>query len=75
MAGERDARKGYKPWGPMIGGFLLGAGTVIAMDLGVETTDHSTAYAGLMAWPRVNVTRGSIRRILHGGRPVLRHGL
>lgn len=60
MAGERDARKGYKPWGPMIGGFLLGAGTVIALDLEVNSLIIPPAYAGLMAWPRVNVTRGSI---------------
>jgi hypothetical protein len=60
MAGERDARKGYKPWGPMIGGFLVGAGTVIAMDLEVNSLIIPPAYAGLMAWPRVNVTRGSI---------------
>ncbi len=60
LKGERDARKGYKPWGPMIGGFLLGAGTVIAMDLEVNSLIIPPAYAGLMAWPRVNVTRGSI---------------
>ena len=60
MAGERDTRKGYKPWGPMIGGFLVGAGTVIAMDLEVNSLIIPPAYAGLMAWPRVNVTRGSI---------------
>ncbi len=60
LNGERDARKGYKPWGPMIGGFLIGAGTVIAMDLEVNSLIIPPAYAGLMAWPRVNVTRGSI---------------
>lgn len=60
MAGERDARKGYKPWGPMIGGFVLGAGAVIALDLEVNSLIIPPAYAGLMAWPRVNVTRGSI---------------
>lgn len=60
LAGERDARKGYRPWGPMIGGFLVGAGTVIAMDLEVNSLIIPPAYAGLMAWPRVNVTRGSI---------------
>lgn len=60
MAGERDARKGYRPLLPMIGGFLVGAGTVIAMDLEVNSLIIPPAYAGLMAWPRVNVTRGSI---------------
>lgn len=58
--GERDARKGYKPWGPMLGGFLLGAGAVIALDLEVNSLLIPPAYAGLMAWPRVHVTRGSI---------------
>lgn len=60
LVGERDARNAYKPWGPMIGGFLVGAGTVIAMDLEVNSLIIPPAYAGLMAWPRVNVTRGSI---------------
>lgn len=60
MAGERDARKGYKPLLPMLGGFLVGAGTVIALDLEVNSLIIPPAYAGLMAWPRVNVTRGSI---------------
>ena len=60
MNGERDARKGYRPWGPMIGGFLLGAGTVIALDLEVNSLIIPPAYAGIMAWPRVHVTRGSI---------------
>lgn len=60
LKGERDARSGYKPWGPMIGGFLLGAGAVIALDLEVNSLIIPPAYAGLMAWPRVNVTRGSI---------------
>lgn len=58
--GERDARKGYKPWGPMVGGFLVGAGTVIALDLEVNSLLIPPVYAGLMAWPRVHVTRGSI---------------
>lgn len=60
MNGERDARKGYRPWGPMIGGFLLGAGTVMALDLEVNSLIIPPAYAGIMAWPRVHVTRGSI---------------
>ena len=60
LNGERDARNGYKPWGPMIGGFVVGAGAVIALDLEVNSLIIPPAYAGLMAWPRVNVTRGSI---------------
>lgn len=60
LNGERDARKGYRPWVPMAGGFVLGAGMVIAMDLEVNSLIIPPAYAGLMSWPRVNVTRGSI---------------
>ena len=60
LNGERDARKGYKPLLPEIGGFLAGAGIVIALDLEVNSLIIPPAYAGLMAWPRVNVTRGSI---------------
>jgi hypothetical protein len=60
MQGERDARKGYKPWVPMAGGFALGAGLVIAMDLEVNSLIIPPVYAGIMSWPRVNVTRGSL---------------
>lgn len=61
LVGERDARDGYRPLAPMLGGFLFGAGTVIALDLEVNSLILPPAYAALMAWPRVNVTRGSIR--------------
>lgn len=58
--GERDARQGYKPWGPMIIGFVVGAAPVIALDMEVNSLLIPPIYAGVMAWPRVNVTRGSI---------------
>ncbi|HEY0978625.1 MAG TPA: hypothetical protein VGE21_14225 [Flavobacteriales bacterium] len=58
--GERDARKGYKPWGPMIIGFVAGAAPVIALDMEVNSLLIPPVYAGIMAWPRVHVTRGSI---------------
>ncbi len=61
LVGEQDARAGYRPLVPMLGGFLLGAGAVIALDLEVNSLILPPAYAALMAWPRVNVTRGSIR--------------
>jgi hypothetical protein len=61
LVGERDARAGYRPLVPMLGGFLLGAGAVMALDLEVNSLILPPAYAALMAWPRVNVTRGSIR--------------
>lgn len=60
MAGERDARKGYKPLVPMLLGFVAGAAPVLALDLEVNSLLIPPLYAGLMAWPRVNVTRGSI---------------
>jgi hypothetical protein len=58
--GERDARKGYRPLVPQWGGFLLGAGAVMALDLEVNGLFIPPIYAAIMAWPRVNVTRGSI---------------
>lgn len=74
MNGERDARKGYKPWVPMAGGFVLGAGMVIAMDLEVNSLIIPPAYAGLMSWPRVNVTRGSITDPTMEGEPAYAMG-
>jgi len=61
MEGERDARKGYKPLVPMLLGFVAGAAPVLALDLEENSLLIPPVYAGLMAWPRVNVTRGSIR--------------
>lgn len=61
MEGERDARKGYRPLVPMLLGFVAGAAPVLALDLEVNSLLIPPVYAGLMAWPRVNVTRGSIR--------------
>ena len=60
IKGEQDARVGYKPWGPMIGGFAAGAGLVIGLDLEILSIPIPLVYAGLMAIPRVKVTRGSI---------------
>lgn len=72
--GERDARNGYKPWGPMIGGFALGAGLTMALDLEVNSLIIPPAYAGLMAWPRVYVTRGSITDPNMEGDPIYATG-
>lgn len=60
IKGEQDARAGYKPFWPMLGGFLGSAGLVIGLDLEVMAIPIPLAYAGLAAWPRVKVTRGSI---------------
>lgn len=72
--GERDARKGYKPWGPMLGGFALGAGLTMALDLEVNSLVIPPVYAGLMAWPRVYVTRGSITDPNMEGDPIYATG-
>lgn len=72
--GERDARNGYKPWGPMIGGFVLGAGLTMALDLEVNSLLIPPVYAGLMAWPRVYVTRGSISDPNMEGDPIYATG-
>lgn len=72
--GERDARKGYKPWGPMIGGFALGAGLTMALDLEVNSLIIPPVYAGVMAWPRVYVTRGSISDPNMEGDPIYATG-
>jgi hypothetical protein len=67
IKGEQDARIGYKPRAAVWGGFLLGAGLVIALDLEVNSLLIPPAYAGLMAWPRVHVTPGSVRDPLMEG--------
>ena len=74
MNGERDARKGYKPILPMIGGFVLGAGLTMALDLEVNSLIIPPVYAGIMAWPRVYVTRGSISDPNMEGDPVYATG-
>ncbi|MCW5900319.1 MAG: hypothetical protein KIT10_13715 [Flavobacteriales bacterium] len=60
IKGEQDARRGYKPLWPMLGGFLTGAGVTIALDLEVNSLLIPPVYAGAMAFPRVHVTKGSI---------------
>ena len=74
IEGERDARKGYKPILPMLGGFALGAGLTMALDLEVNSLILPPAYAGAMAWPRVYVTRGSITDPNMEGDPIYATG-
>lgn len=74
IAGERDARKGYKPILPVLGGFVAGAGLTMALYLEVNSLVIPPAYAGLMAWPRVYVTRGSISNPMMEGDPVYATG-
>jgi hypothetical protein len=74
IKGERDARYGYKPIGPMLGGFVLGTGLTMALDLEVNSLIIPPVYAGFMAWPRVYVTRGSITDPNMEGDPIYATG-
>lgn len=67
IKGEQDARKGYKPFWPMVGGFVAGAGLTIALDLEVNSLLIPPLFAASMALPRVHVTRGSITDPLMDG--------
>jgi hypothetical protein len=60
IKGEQDARKGYKPFWPMAGGFLVGAGATIGFNLEVNSLMLPPIYGGLMVLPRVHVTPGSL---------------
>lgn len=60
IKGEQDARKGYKPLWPMIGGFVAGAGLTIGFDLEVTSLLIPPLFAASMTLPRVHVTKGSI---------------
>ena len=74
IKGERDARLGYKPIGPILGGFAFGAGLTMAMNLQMSSLLLPPIYAGVMAWPRVYVTRGSISDPNMDGDPVYATG-
>ena len=72
--GERDARNGYRPVVPVLGGFVLGAGLTMALGLEVNSLLVPPVYAGLMAIPRVYVTQGSITDPNMEGDPVYATG-
>lgn len=74
IEGERDARKGYRPVLPVLGGFVAGAGLTMALDLEVNALLIPPLYAGAMAWPRVYVTRGSITDPNMEGDPIYATG-
>jgi hypothetical protein len=61
IKGQQDARDGYRPIWTTMGGFVFGAGTVIAANLEMNSFFLPPIYAAAMTLPRVNVTRGSIR--------------
>lgn len=67
IKGEQDARKGYKPFWPMVGGFVAGAGLTIALDLEVNSLLIPPLFAASMTLPRVHVTKGSITDPLMDG--------
>lgn len=67
IAGQQDARKGYKPVLPVIGGFVAGAGLVIGLDIEVMALVIPPVYSLSMALPRVRVTKGSISNPLMDG--------
>lgn len=69
IKGEQDARNGYRPFWPVLGGFVFGAGTTIALDLEMMSATLPPIYAGAMALPRVHVTPGSISDPLMEGDP------
>jgi hypothetical protein len=69
ISGERDARAGYMPKGPALGGFLLGAGLTLALDLEVASALIAPIYGATMALPRVHVTAGSVTDPLMEGDP------
>ncbi|MBK9422305.1 MAG: hypothetical protein IPN44_14830 [Flavobacteriales bacterium] len=72
--GERDARNGYRPVLPVLGGFLVGAGLTMGLGLEVNSLLLPPVYAGLMAWPRVYVTPGSITDPNMEGDPIYATG-
>ena len=74
IKGERDARNGYRPIVPVLGGFVLGAGLTMAFDLQVNSLLIPPLYAGAMAWPRVYVTPGSITDPNMEGDPIYATG-
>lgn len=74
IKGEQDARLGYKPLWTTLGGFAAGAGLTIAMDLEVMSLTIPPIYAGLMALPRIYITRGSIRDPLMEGNEEYAYG-
>lgn len=61
IKGEQDARDGYKPLWPELGGFAFGAGATIALNLEVNSLFLPPIYSAAMILPRVHVTPGSIR--------------
>jgi hypothetical protein len=60
IKGEQDARNGYRPRIATWGGFLVGAGASIALNLEVNALFLPPLYGAAMILPRVHVTKGSL---------------
>lgn len=60
IKGEQDARKGYKPIWPVVGAFAVGAGLTIGLNLETNALFIPPVMSGVMALPRVHITKGSI---------------
>jgi hypothetical protein len=67
IVGEQDARTGYKPLGPVLAGFLIGAGTTMALDLEMNAFFLPPLVGMTMILPRVHVTKGSISDVTMEG--------
>ncbi len=67
ILGEQDARAGYKPLGPVLAGFLIGAGTTMALDLEMNAFFLPPLVGMSMILPRVHVTKGSISDVTMEG--------
>lgn len=74
IKGEQDAQAGYKPRIATWGGFLVGAGASIALNLEVNALFIPPVYAAAMALPRVHVTRGSLTDPYLEGEPNYAYG-
>lgn len=67
IKGEQDARVGYRPTLTTWGGFIVGAGATIALELEMLSFLLPPLYSGAMAFPRVHITPGSVRDPLMDG--------
>ena len=60
MAGQQDARAGYKAWPSMIGGFAFGAGTVFYFEGGYAPFTTPFVYSLTMQIPYIKIKESSI---------------
>lgn len=66
IAGEQDARRGFKVWPTTLGGFLVGAGSAILADGGLLfTIVPPLAYSAFPLLPVIRIQGASISRPEH----------